>query len=133
MALKVGVVGMRGIGQTHAQCHATDPLAQLVAVCDVVKARADEVAAKHKVKAYYSLKEMLANEDLDIVDVTTGGPENGGWHYEPAMEALEAGKHVLVEKPMTAQSAQAEDLVTLARKNHCVLQVGHVERFNPVF
>jgi predicted dehydrogenase len=121
MALKVGVVGMRGIGQTHAQCHATDPLAQLVAVCDVVKARADEVAAKHKVKAYYSLKDMLANEDLDIVDVTTGGPENGGWHYEPAMEALEAGKNVLVEKPICNEIEDARELVAFAHEQNVYL------------
>lgn len=121
MALKVGVVGMRGIGQTHAQCHATDPLAQLVAVCDVVKERADEVAVKHNVKAYYSLKDMLANEDLDIVDVTTGGPENGGWHYEPAMEAVAAGKNVLVEKPICNEVEDARELVAFAEEQNVYL------------
>ncbi|HNR35355.1 MAG TPA: Gfo/Idh/MocA family oxidoreductase [Candidatus Hydrogenedentes bacterium] len=50
--LRVGVVGLRGIGQQHADCHMQDPLSKLVAVCDVVKERADTVAAKHKVKAY---------------------------------------------------------------------------------
>jgi len=121
MALKVGVVGMRGIGQTHAQCHAMDPLARLVAVCDVVKARADEVAAKHKVKAYYTLKDMLANEDLDIVDVTTGGPENGGWHYEPAMEALDAGRNVLVEKPISNDVEEAREMVAYAQEKDLYL------------
>ena len=101
MALKVGIVGMRGIGNTHARAHAVDPLSDLVAVCDVIKERADETAEKHGVKGYYSLKDMLANEDLDVVDVTTGGNENGSWHYEPAMEALAAGKHVLCEKPVS--------------------------------
>ncbi len=121
MALKVGVVGMRGIGQTHAQCHATDPLAQLVAVCDVIKSRADEVAKKHNVKAYYSLKDMLANEDLDIVDVTTGGPENGGWHYEPVMEALDAGRNVLVEKPISNDIEDAREMVAYAQEKDLYL------------
>ena len=87
MPLNVGVVGLRGIGQTHCQCHSTNPRAKLVAVCDVIKARADEVAAKYQVKSYYRLKEMLdAHPTLDIVDVCTGGYENGSWHFEPTME-----------------------------------------------
>ena len=77
MALKIGIVGMGGIGDTHAASHKKDPLANLVAVCDVVKEKADAAAAKHGVKAYYSLPEMLRNEELDVVDVTTGGYENG--------------------------------------------------------
>ena len=115
MALKVGVVGIRGIGQRHSECHAEDPLAELVAVCDIVKERADTTAEKHGVKAYYSLKDMLDGEpDLDIVDVTTGGNENGGWHFEPTMEALEAGKHVLVEKPISNDIHEARQMVAKA-------------------
>jgi len=114
MALKVGVVGMRGIGNRHAQCHKEDALAELVAVCDVVEARADEAAAKYGVKAYYSLSTMLAEEELDVVDVTTGGNENGSWHYEPAMEAMEAGKHVLVEKPLSNDIEEAREMVATA-------------------
>ena len=115
MALKVGVVGVNGIGKTHSGCYASDPLAKLVAVCDVVKQRADETAEKHKVKAYYRLKDMLdAHPDLDIVDVSTGGNENGGWHFEPAMEALNAGKHVLVEKPISNDINEARQMTALA-------------------
>ena len=78
MALKVGLVGLRGIGMTHANAYKEEPLGNLVAVCDVVKERADSTAAKFGVKAYYRLDEMLRNEpELDIVDVTTGGFENG--------------------------------------------------------
>jgi predicted dehydrogenase len=110
MALKVAVVGLRGIGDNHTNCHSKDPLAKLVAVCDVVKKRADDAAAKYGVKAYYNLTEMLRNEALDIVDVTTGGYENGSWHFEPAMEALEAGKHVLVEKPLSNDVGEARQM-----------------------
>jgi predicted dehydrogenase len=121
MALKVGVVGMRGIGETHAQAHSKDPLAKLAGVCDVVKDRADKAAAKFGVKAYYSLEDMLRNEDLDIVDVTTGGPENGGWHFEPTMRALEAGKNVLVEKPISNDIGEARQMVRLAQEKDLYL------------
>jgi predicted dehydrogenase len=121
MALKVGVVGLRGIGNNHANCHMADELSDLVAVCDIVPARADETAAKHGVKAYYSLKDMLENEDLDVVDVCTGGPENGGWHYEPAMEALAAGKNVLVEKPISNDIEEAREMVAFAQEQNVYL------------
>ena len=102
MPLKVGVVGYRGIGQRHAECHAEDPLAELVGVCDVVKERADVAREKHGVDVYYSLQDMLKDHpEIDVIDVCTGGDENGGWHFEPTMEALDAGKHVLCEKPIS--------------------------------
>jgi predicted dehydrogenase len=121
MALNVGVVGMRGIGETHAKAHQSDPLARLVAVCDVVKERADKAAARFGVKAYYSLAEMLRHEPLDVVDVTTGGPENGGWHFEPTMEALAAGKHVLVEKPISNDIGEAREMVRFAQEKDLYL------------
>jgi len=98
----------------HAAAHAADDLADLVAVCDVVKDRADAAAEKYGVRAYGSLQEMLGNEDLDIVDVTTGGYENGSWHYEPAMQAIDAGKHVLVEKPLSNDVGEARQMVGFA-------------------
>ena len=132
MALKVGVVGLRGIGNQHTDCHAKDPLAKLVAVCDVVKERADKTAAKHGVKAYYSLKDMLDGEpDLDIVDVTTGGFENGSWHYEPAMQAMAAGKHVLVEKPMSNDINEARELVRFAAEKKVYFGVNLNHYFTP--
>src|SRR5574340_460006 len=121
MALRVGIVGMSGIGNNHANCHRNDALSQLVAVCDVVKERADTAAERHQVKAYYSLKDMLANEDLDVVDVTTGGYENGSWHFEPAMEALAAGKHVLCEKPLSNDINEARELVDFAAEQRLYL------------
>jgi predicted dehydrogenase len=114
MALKVGLVGMGGIGNCHADAHKVDDLADLVAVCDVVKEKADAAAEKYGVKAYYTLADMLANEALDIVDVTTGGYENGSWHFEPTMEALAAGKHVLCEKPLSNDIGEAREMVRFA-------------------
>jgi predicted dehydrogenase len=131
MPLKVGVVGMRGIGNTHAAAHAQDPLAKLVAVCDVVKDRADAGARKYGVRAHYSLKDMLANEELDIVDVATGGYENGSWHFEPAMEAMEAGKHVLVEKPLSHDIQEARQMVAAAAAKDLYLGCNLNHYFTP--
>jgi predicted dehydrogenase len=131
MALRVGLVGMRGIGNTHAQAHTQDPLSDLIAVCDVVEERADAAAAKYGVPAYYSLTDMLRNEDLDIVDVTTGGYENGSWHFEPAMEALEAGKHVLVEKPISNDVGEARQMVAKAAEKDLYLGCNLNHYFTP--
>ncbi len=113
---------MSGIGNNHANCHANNDLAELVAVCDIAKARADSAAERLGVKAYYSLADMLDGEpNLDIVDVTTGGNENGSWHYEPTMEALENGKHVLVEKPISNDIRQAREMVAKATEENLYL------------
>jgi predicted dehydrogenase len=132
MALKVGIVGLRGIGSLHADCHMKDPLSNLVAVCDVIKERADGAAQRHDVKAYYSLRQMLESEpDLDIIDVCTGGNENGSWHYEPAMEALEAGKHVLVEKPLSNDVREARIMVAKAAEKDVYLGCNLNHYFTP--
>jgi predicted dehydrogenase len=115
MALKVGIVGLRGIGNRHAQSYVADDLAELVAVCDVVKERADKAAKEYGAKAYYALEEMLAaHPDLDVVDVSTGGLENGSWHYRPVLAALAAGKNVLVEKPLSHDIGEARAMVAAA-------------------
>jgi len=129
--LRVGVVGMGGIGNTHADCHRKDPLSKLVAVCDVVREKADAAAKKHEVKAYYTLKDMLANEQLDVVDVTTGGYENGSWHFEPAMEALAAGRHVLCEKPLSNDIGEAREMVRYAAEKKLYLGCNLNHYFTP--
>jgi predicted dehydrogenase len=121
MALKIGVVGMGGIGNTHADCYRKDALAKLVAVCDIVREKADAAAQRHGVKAYYSLADMLANQDMDFVDVTTGGYENGSWHFEPTMEALGAGKHVICEKPLSNDIGEAREMVRFAASKRLYL------------
>ena len=132
MALKVGVVGLRGIGTHHSQCYADDDLAEFVAVCDIVTKRADVAAEKFGVKAYYTLADMLAGEpDLDIIDVSTGGNENGSWHYEPVMEALEAGKNVLVEKPISNDVEEARRMVAKAAEKDLYLGCNLNHYFTP--
>jgi predicted dehydrogenase len=131
MALKVGIVGMHGIGFPHADAYVQSSLADLVAVCDVVKERADNAARKYEVNAYHSLKEMLEHEDLDVVDVATGGLENGSWHCEPAMEAIEAGKNVLVEKPISSDIQEARAMVAKATEKKVYLGCNLNHYFTP--
>ena len=88
---------------------------------------ARKIAAKHNARVFNSVAEAAAASDaLNIVTPTTT-------HFDLAKQLLAQGKHVLVEKPMTDNAAQAAELVQLAQQKNCVLQVGHVERFNPVF
>ena len=112
--LRIGIVGMGGIGNVHAAAYSKDPLARIVGVCDVIRAKADAAAKQYKAKAFYSLKEMLRNVDLDIVDVTTSGYENGSWHFEPTMEALAAGKNVICEKPLSNDIGESREMVRFA-------------------
>ena len=132
MALKVGIVGLSGIGNNHANCYTQDDLAELVAVCDFVKEKADDTAEKFGVKAYYNLQDMIDGEpDLDIVDVSTGGNENGSWHYEPTMQALDSGKHVLVEKPISNDINEARQMVAKADERGVYLACNLNHYFTP--
>lgn len=122
MALKIGIVGMGPIGNTHAKVYKSDALAELVAVCDVVKEKADKAAGEYGVKAYYSQKDMMtAHPDLDYVDVTTSGFDNGSWHYEAVMMALDAGFNAFVEKPISNDADEARDMVVTAAKKNLYL------------
>ena len=120
--LNVGIVGMGGIGNLHAVCHTNDELSNLVAVCDIVKEKADAAAEKFKVPAFYSLKEMLsAHPEIEVVDITTSGYDNGSMHFLPAMEAIDAGKNVLVEKPICHEVTDARELVAFATRKDVYL------------
>lgn len=122
MTVKIGVVGIGPIGQAHLQCYSNDPLAKVVAVCDVIKEKADSAAEQYGVKAYYSVRDMIESEpNIEMVDVTTGGLENGSWHHDPAMEAMEYGKHVLVEKPLSGDIYEAREMVRFADKKNIYL------------
>ena len=99
----------------------------MAGVYDANSDTAGRVAAKHQARIFKSIAEAAENSDaLNIATPTTT-------HFEIARPLLAQGKHVFVEKPMTDDTAQAAELIRLAHENKCVLQVGHVERFNPVF
>ena len=129
--LKVAVIGMRGIGSNHAEVYHRSDKASLVAVCDLVRERADETASNYGVRAYYDLDEMFANEALDAVSVATGGFENGSDHYLPTMAALEAGVHVLCEKPISNNIVEARKMVRKAREQGLCFGIDLNHRFVP--
>ena len=96
--LRVGVIGLNAIGHNHAGAYRSAQQADLVCVCDKLRDRADEAGSRYDCKVHYEVAEMLREERLDAVSVATGGFESGGDHYEPAMQCLNAGVHVLCEK-----------------------------------
>jgi predicted dehydrogenase len=123
--VRVAVVGVGALGQHHARVCAGLAGATLAGVFDIDAARAAEVAARHGSRAFGHLRDLLAEADAVVVAVPTVD------HHRVAAALLEAGKDVLVEKPMCTSVGEAEDLVRLAGERGAVLQVGHVERFNP--
>jgi predicted dehydrogenase len=128
--VKVAVLGTGSLGKEHARIYAQLAAAGLVefaGVYDVVPETARRFADKYQVKAFSSVAQAAAASDaLSIVTPTTT-------HYSLAKMLLQEGKHLLLEKPMTDNASQAAELVELAQHRGSVLQVGHVERFNPVF
>ncbi len=129
--LRVCVIGMGPIGNRHADMYRSDPLAQLVGVCDIRRDRADMAAARLGVPAYYDAPGMLRALRPDLCSVTTAGHENGSDHYEPTMQALEAGCHVLCEKPISNEISRAEEMVARARELRRCLGVNLNHRFTP--
>ena len=129
--LRVCVIGLGPIGNRHARIYRDDPLAELVGLCDIVQERADQAAARLGVPAFYDAEEMLAKLRPDLVSVATGGHEYGSDHYLPTMQALEAGCHVLVEKPICNEIPQAEEMVAKAREKGLCLGVNLNHRFTP--
>src|SRR5213082_1046486 len=124
--LRVGVVGVGHIGSNHARLYAEIPSADFSAVYDLDLARGHAIGRKFDAVTAKSLDEFI--EMVDAASVAT--PTNT--HYEVARSLLAQGKHVLIEKPITDNTANAAELAELAALNGLILQVGHVERFNPV-
>lgn len=128
--VRVAVLGVGSLGQQHARIYnelQQQNIVELVGVFDTDKNRAALVAQKQGTVALDSLESVTATADaISIVTPTVT-------HHSLAKQLLEQGKHLLVEKPMTNNANQATELVHLAKRHGCILQVGHIERFNPVF
>ena len=123
--LKTAVIGVGHLGQHHARVYANLPGVKLEAVVDVDRQRGDEIARKHGTRSLTDYRDVLSEVDAVSIAVPTVN------HYPIAAECLKMGIHVLLEKPMTTTLEEAEDLVRIARDGGAVLQIGHIERFNP--
>jgi len=124
--LKVGVVGVGHLGKEHARIYAALPEADLIGICDQDPAKEDK--AKELGTAYFKdFRDLISN--IDCVSIAT--PTST--HFEIAKEFLKAGIHTLIEKPITLKLEEADELIDLAGKHNCSLQVGHIERHNPGF
>jgi len=122
--IRAGVVGAGHMGQYHILALAELWDVELVAICDSDADRAQQIAAQYGTQAVATHRELAELVDIATVAVPTER------HFEVARDLLEAGVHVLVEKPMTPTLEEAKDLFRLARQRARVLHVGHVERFN---
>lgn len=123
--LRTAVIGAGYLGRFHAQKYAALPAATLVGIVDVSAETRARVAAELGTQASADYRELLGK--VDAVSIATPTPQ----HFEIASAFLEAGAHVLVEKPITATVGEARRLIEIAARKERVLQVGHLERFNP--
>jgi predicted dehydrogenase len=122
---RVAVVGAGHLGRFHAQKFSQMGNCQFVGVCDIDPARAEQIAKEVGSDFFSEYKNLIGQVDAVMIATPTTT------HFEVAKFFLENGIHVLIEKPLTATVAEGEVLCAIAKKNKLVLQVGHVERFNP--
>lgn len=124
-SVRVGVVGTGHLGSHHVKHFANINEAALVGIFDINKNRSKEVAKKNNTKSFPSLKALI--EKTDAISVVT--PTES--HAKIALQCINSGRHVFVEKPMTNTIFEADALVASATKNNVILQIGHIERLNP--
>jgi UDP-N-acetyl-2-amino-2-deoxyglucuronate dehydrogenase len=126
--LRFGIIGCGVIGHIHAEAITSLPDAQLVAVADVIPERAQELAEEFHVTPYADVQEMLAHEELDVVDIGTPS----GQHGEQASQVMRSGRHVIVEKPMEIRRAAIEEMLRVQQETGMKLAVISQHRFDPV-
>ncbi len=132
MTLNVAIVGLGNIGNTHARVYQQRADVKLVAVCDIIKERADKAAAAYGCPAFYSVQEMLKSGiQIDAASMATAGKENGGDHYTPTMELLAAGIPTLGEKPISNDVSKAAEMVALAKQKNLRYGINLNHRFTP--
>jgi predicted dehydrogenase len=132
MMLKVAIVGMGGIGNVHAGVYQKRPDCEIVAVCDVIEDKARAAAERYSSQPFFSVQAMLdSGVPIDAVSVCTRGVENGGDHFKPTIELLEAGIAVLGEKPISNNIAEAEEMVALGKHKGVRYGINLNHRFTP--
>jgi predicted dehydrogenase len=125
VSVKVGVIGVGYLGQHHARIYSEIEGAELVAVADCNIDAAEKIAGTYRCRAYTHYEDIIGLcEALSIVTPTTT-------HHAIAMECLKAGRDLLIEKPITADIREARAVVEEADRRNLILQVGHLERYNP--
>ncbi len=126
--LRIGVIGLGWFGEIHCDAIIGIPNLELAALCTRTEGRLAEMAAKFGVKKTYTdYRAMLADPDIDAVSIVTMWDQ----HTAPAVAALEAGKHVFLEKPMASTVADCRAIMAAAASSKGILQIGHICRFNP--
>ncbi|UUV20959.1 Gfo/Idh/MocA family protein [Paenimyroides aestuarii] len=125
--LKIGVLGAGHLGKIHLRLLNQSSKYELVGFYDPFKENAAKVAAEFGYKAFDSITDLIAA--VDVVDIVTPTLS----HYDCAVEAIKAGKHIFLEKPISNTVEEAEHIIELAKEFNVKGQVGHVERFNPAF
>jgi len=126
-AIRIGVIGTGLMGERHCRVCVNLPRVDLAGITDLNEARGQEVAARYEKTYYRDYGQLLPR--LDAVTIAT--PTDS--HFDLAKACLEQGLHVMVEKPITETIEQAQQLIQMAEGRGLVLQVGHIERFNPAF
>jgi predicted dehydrogenase len=124
--INVGVVGVGYLGSLHARVYSQLKNAQLVCVCDIDKKRARKIAKKYGVWYFPDYRTLFDKVDAVSLVVPTI------LHYKVAKDFLNRGIHVLIEKPITKTLEEADELIGIADEKNLIIQVGHIERFNPV-
>ena len=123
------VIGVGSLGQHHARVMSTHPMSELTFIVDADVTRAETIAKplKENVNISVDYKDIIGKVDCAVIAVPTP------YHYAIAKDLLSAGVHCLVEKPFTSTLKEADELIEIAKAKNLVLQVGHIERFNPAF
>lgn len=123
--IKSGVIGVGHMGKHHARILAEIPECELIGVCDIDKDKGQKIAKEYNCTYHGNIKELLSKTDAVIIATPTNT------HRDITIEALNKGNHVLVEKPISLDLEEADEIITAASRNNLILQVGHIERFNP--
>jgi predicted dehydrogenase len=123
--IATAVIGVGSLGQHHARILASHPVSCLKGIVDSDEKRRNKIASQYGVAAFASIRELPGDLRACVISVPTP------FHYSIAKELLGAGIHCLVEKPFTSTVNESKELIALAQEKNLVLQVGHVERFNP--
>ena len=123
--VKVGIIGTGHLGKLHTKLFREVKGCDLIGIYDKDIAKAESCGKEFNVKVYENIDELLNSTEAVSIVATTSA------HYELAKKSMDSGKHVFVEKPITATIEEAEELVFISNQNKLNLQVGHIERFNP--